>query len=98
MLAADDQLRGKDGERFHLDLSEIIDEATKIASLPTTAFDGTASELLAALSGSVAHLDSHWQRLARDTGWSAVHAELIKTYQSVNDERRPWWRLFRRAA
>src|SRR4051812_36222946 len=34
LLAADSDLRQIDGERFHLDLSEIIDEASKIASLP----------------------------------------------------------------
>src|SRR4051794_12652657 len=97
LLTADDDLRGIDGERFHLDLSEIIDEASKIASLADAAQDGTASELLADLSGSMAHLMSHWQRLAKDTDWADIHKELLKTYRSVNDERKPWWRRLRRA-
>jgi len=97
LLAADSDLRQIDGERFHLDLSEIIDEASTIASLPDTAQAGTASEFLAVLSGSMAHLTSHWQRLAQDTDWADVHKELLNTYRSVNDDRRPWWRRLWRA-
>src|SRR3954453_7633527 len=92
LLTADDDLRGIDGERFHLDLSEIIDEASKIASLADTAQDGTASELLADLSGSMAHLMSNGQSPAKNPDGEAIQKDLPNPYRSGNDEHKPWWR------
>ena len=95
-LAADAELHGIDRERFHLDLSEVIDEASKIASLPDVASEVTASDMLTTLAASIAHLTSHWGRLVRDTGSSVVYAELLKTSPSVNeDDLSRWQRLWR---
>lgn len=67
LLSDDAELDGVDGERFRLDLSEIADDARKITQLIEAAGGAPASELLTGLAGSVAHLTSHWQSLARLT-------------------------------
>ena len=87
LLVSDADLADVDPQRFHLDLSEIVDEARKIASLPDA--EGTASDLLVTLAGSIAHLTSHWERLAQEADWSDAYAELLAVSRSVNADHRP---------
>jgi hypothetical protein len=94
LLANDQELSAIDRDRFYLDLTEIVEEAQTIASLPGT--HRTASELLTALSGSVAHLTSHWERLTRETNESGVYAELLKSSRSVNEDDLSLWQRLRR--
>jgi len=69
-------------QRALRDIEEILEDAGTLADL--AAPGANWSRAMAVVTDRVAHLQSHWLRLAEETGWLVAYESALRDYRKLN--------------